>query len=98
MIASVYRTNPEMVSTREDPQSSVSNPDRDAGACCRGLKQLLELYSGNLKRSHGLLKRLVRLSQIWLNEFTTMESFLEKGKTVLWKFLVRKAKSFAGLS
>lgn len=52
------------------------------------------LHKPPLRRDHGILKRVVRLSHLWLNEFTTLEAFGEKVKKVLLDYLVRMAKSF----
>lgn len=55
-------------------------------------KQVGELHKGPLKRRHGLLKRLVRLSHLWLNEYTTWAAFQEKLKILLWDYIVRNVK------
>lgn len=54
--------------------------------------QLTAFHTGKLKRSHGLMKRLARLSHMWLNEFTTLESFQKSLKSFLWDFILRKFK------
>lgn len=51
--------------------------------------QLAELHKGPLKRKHGLLKRVVRLSHLWLNEYTDLHTFRVKLKTLLWDYIMR---------
>lgn len=58
---------------------------------------MADLYKGPLKRKHGIVKRLVRLSHLWLNEYTTMKVFTAKLKVLLWDYVVRNAKSSVGL-
>lgn len=43
-----------------------------------------------MKRKHGLFKRLVRLSHLWLNEYTGLRPFSGKVKALLWDYLVRR--------
>lgn len=50
---------------------------------------LAELHKGPLKRKHGLLKRVVRLSHLWLNEYTDLTAFRVKFRTLLWDYIVR---------
>lgn len=59
--------------------------------------QVAGLYKPPLKKGHGILKRMVRLSHLWLNEYTTWEEFEEIAQKVLWKYLVRTVKKSLGL-
>ncbi|CAM9974131.1 unnamed protein product [Scytosiphon promiscuus] len=52
-----------------------------------------EFHKGPLKRKHGLLKRLVRLSHLWLNEYTGFRPFCLKLKALLWDYLVRRLET-----
>ncbi|CAM9283828.1 unnamed protein product [Ectocarpus sp. 13 AM-2016] len=49
-----------------------------------------EFHKGPLKRKHGLLRRLVRLSYLWLDDYTGFWTFCTKLKMLLWDYLVRR--------
>lgn len=55
-------------------------------------EQISEFHKGPLKRKHGLLKRLVRLSHLWLNEYTGLRPFSGKVKALLWDYLARRLR------
>lgn len=54
------------------------------------MEQMTQFHQGPLKRKHGLLKRLVRLSHLWLNEYTGFWPFCSKLKTLLLDYVVRR--------
>ncbi|CAM9818866.1 unnamed protein product [Pylaiella littoralis] len=57
---------------------------------------MLDFHKGPLKRKHGLLKRVVRLSHLWLNEYAGFRPFCAKAKALLWDYLVRRLGSAFG--
>jgi len=46
--------------------------------------------AGSVKKSSGLWKRLLRLSEVYLNEFTSWRGFWKKAKSILFDYLSRK--------
>ncbi|CAM9279997.1 unnamed protein product [Choristocarpus tenellus] len=58
---------------------------------------LLGFHKGPIKRSDGLLRRICRVSHIWLNEYTTGKAMGKKFKTLVVDFVVRKAARIVGL-
>jgi oligosaccharyltransferase complex subunit gamma len=51
--------------------------------------ELWTWLSGSIKRSSGLLKRLLRLSEVYLNEFQTYTGFKKKAKSILFDYVQR---------
>lgn len=46
--------------------------------------------SGSVKKSSGLFKRLFRLSEVYINEYSTFTGFKKKAKSILLDYLSRK--------
>ena len=46
--------------------------------------------SGSVKRGSGLFKRLFRLSEVYINEYSTFSAFKKKVKSILLDYVSRK--------
>lgn len=46
--------------------------------------------SGSVKKSTGLIKRMLRLSEVFINEYSTLGGFKKKAKSILLDYVSRK--------
>ena len=53
-------------------------------------------FTSSVKKSSGLMKRLLRLSEIWLYDFKDWDSFKGKFKTLVVDYLIRKVPFLTG--
>lgn len=60
--------------------------------------ELWRFLSTSVKKSSGLLKRLVRVSEIWMFEYKNFATFQSRSKVLVMDYIKRSALKVIGVS
>ena len=60
--------------------------------------ELWRYLSSSVKKSSGLLKRLIRVSEIWMFEYKNFATFQSRAKILVMDYIKRSALKVVGVS
>ena len=60
-------------------------------------QQVWAWLSGGVRKDSNLVKRLFRLSEVYVKDFKDMESFQKKAKIILTDYLKKLLKKYLGI-